>query len=637
MFVAHGNLDEPAKGRLKFVIQRMGADAFRAAWSSAFAEAVLRDHPPVADVELMAEADHAEILAESPPGGWGAGVRPQRLPGTASVTIDVPLGDIVSNELELFCDLADRHADGYLTLTRDQNITLRNVPLAAGGGDPPHARPSATCSCSARAGTPRSAPAPARRSARSGSPTRPRAGRDLSIRDSLRRNPTIRVFASGCPNACAQHQIADIGLAGSKVRVAGKTVDGYQVYLGADLDQHLLGEVVGRVGDADLGPAVDAIVGTWEALAPPRRDDRPHRPAHRARRLRQPGHRGPARPLGGRRRPRAARRGPRRQRRLSRRHPVRRTRPPSPTRPPPTVRGGTVPIPVATALEENADLAAVKAESVRALPRYLASSALAGAYVGIAVVLLISVSAPLVAAGSGAAKLVQAAVFGIALTLVVFAGAELFTGNVMVMLQGWWRATTTPAKVAAVLVASLVGNIVGSIVLGRDGPRRRDDERPGRRAGGGDRDGQGRGVRAAAVLAGRAVQRPRLPGAVDGRPHPVRRGQAGRPVVGAAGLHRRRLRALDRQRHHVHPRRARRQHRLGRDGPQPAVDGARATSSAAGSSSASATPGSPGPARRRRRRQPAEAPAPSPSPATDRRAGQRRGSGGYSASTQRWS
>jgi sulfite reductase beta subunit-like hemoprotein len=265
VYVAHGNLDEPAKGRLKFVIQQMGADAFRSAWSSAFAEALLRDHPPVADVELLAEAEHAQILAESPPGGWGAGVRPQRLPGTASVTIDVPLGDIVSNELELFCDLADRHADGFLTLTRDQNITLRNVPLAAVAairvtlaarnlfllGEGRHAQiractGSAVCSL--------------------GITDSPRAGRDLSIRDSLRRNPTIRVFASGCPNSCAQHQIADIGLAGSKVRVAGKTVDGYQVYLGADLDQHQLGEVVGRVGDRDLGPAVDAIVGTWEAL-----------------------------------------------------------------------------------------------------------------------------------------------------------------------------------------------------------------------------------------------------------------------------------------------------------------------------------------------------------------------------------
>ena len=38
------------------------------------------------------------------------------------------------------------------------------------------------------------------------------------------------------------------------------------MYLGADLDHHELGEVVGRVGEAHLGQAVDAIVGTWEAL-----------------------------------------------------------------------------------------------------------------------------------------------------------------------------------------------------------------------------------------------------------------------------------------------------------------------------------------------------------------------------------
>ena len=56
------------------------------------------------------------------------------------------------------------------------------------------------------------------------------------------------------------------GLAGSKVRIAGRTVDGYQVFLGADLDRHELGEVVGRVAEEHLGRAVDAIVGTWEAL-----------------------------------------------------------------------------------------------------------------------------------------------------------------------------------------------------------------------------------------------------------------------------------------------------------------------------------------------------------------------------------
>jgi len=124
-----------------------------------------------------------------------------------------------------------------------------------------------------------------------------------------------------------------------------------------------------------------------------------------------------------------------------------------------------MPIPIADALDDHAALAVAKAKSARDLPRYLLSAALAGAYVGVAVVLLVSLSAPLVTSGSAAAKLVQAAVFGIALTLVVFAGAELFTGNAMVMLQGWWKRTVRPADLALVWVASLVGNVVGSIGL----------------------------------------------------------------------------------------------------------------------------------------------------------------------------
>jgi nitrite transporter NirC len=93
----------------------------------------------------------------------------------------------------------------------------------------------------------------------------------------------------------------------------------------------------------------------------------------------------------------------------------------------------------------------------------MASSALAGAFVGVAVVLLASVAGPLVATASPAAKLVQGAVFGVALTLVVFAGAELFTGNVMYMLQGLAAGAVGIAGVLAVWAASLVGNLVGSI------------------------------------------------------------------------------------------------------------------------------------------------------------------------------
>jgi nitrite transporter NirC len=124
-----------------------------------------------------------------------------------------------------------------------------------------------------------------------------------------------------------------------------------------------------------------------------------------------------------------------------------------------------MPIPIHQAVDEAGATAAGKAKAVRDLPRYLAAAALAGAFVGIAVVLMFSVAGPLVAASSPFAKLVQGAVFGIALTLVVFAGAELFTGNAMTMLQGLKERTVTPFAVLAVWVASLVGNLLGSVAL----------------------------------------------------------------------------------------------------------------------------------------------------------------------------
>jgi nitrite transporter NirC len=124
-----------------------------------------------------------------------------------------------------------------------------------------------------------------------------------------------------------------------------------------------------------------------------------------------------------------------------------------------------MPVPIPEALADAGALAAAKATAVKSLPRYLAQSALAGAYVGIAVVLLLSVAGPLAAAESPATKLVQGAVFGIALTLVLFAGAELFTGNAMFMLQGWWARRVRGADVAAVWGASLVGNLIGSLVF----------------------------------------------------------------------------------------------------------------------------------------------------------------------------
>ena len=97
--------------------------------------------------------------------------------------------------------------------------------------------------------------------------------------------------------------------------------------------------------------------------------------------------------------------------------------------------------------------------------QYLVLSALAGAYVGLGIVLIFAIGAPLQAAGSGATKAVMGASFGVALTLVIFAGSELFTGNNLVMTVGALSRTVAPGALGKVWAASFAGNLLGSMSL----------------------------------------------------------------------------------------------------------------------------------------------------------------------------
>jgi nitrite transporter NirC len=97
--------------------------------------------------------------------------------------------------------------------------------------------------------------------------------------------------------------------------------------------------------------------------------------------------------------------------------------------------------------------------------QYLILSAMAGVYVGLGIVLIFCIGAPLQAAGSGAVKAVMGASFGVALTLVIFAGSELFTGNNMFMTIGLLSRTVNGAALVRIWIASFVGNLAGSLLL----------------------------------------------------------------------------------------------------------------------------------------------------------------------------
>lgn len=117
-------------------------------------------------------------------------------------------------------------------------------------------------------------------------------------------------------------------------------------------------------------------------------------------------------------------------------------------------------------LARVADGAATKARLSRdRLGAYLVHSGMAGAYVGLAIALIFALGTPLAAAGSPFTGVVMAGTFGIALSLVIVAGSDLFTGNTMVMMVGALRGRTDWADLARVWSWSWVGNLAGSGLL----------------------------------------------------------------------------------------------------------------------------------------------------------------------------
>ena len=96
---------------------------------------------------------------------------------------------------------------------------------------------------------------------------------------------------------------------------------------------------------------------------------------------------------------------------------------------------------------------------------YLVQSMYGGAFIGVAVVLMLSAAGPLRAAGSPWAPLVQGVVFGVALTLVVTAGAELATSNMMTLTQGALQGDVGWGRAGGTLAFSFAGNLAGAAVF----------------------------------------------------------------------------------------------------------------------------------------------------------------------------
>ena len=94
---------------------------------------------------------------------------------------------------------------------------------------------------------------------------------------------------------------------------------------------------------------------------------------------------------------------------------------------------------------------------------YFVSSMMAGIYVGLCMITI------LVMAGAldhfAGIKILQGVSFAAALSLVVFAGAELFTGNVFVMTAAVMQKVVKPWDAIKLCVYCYIGNLAGSILI----------------------------------------------------------------------------------------------------------------------------------------------------------------------------
>lgn len=112
------------------------------------------------------------------------------------------------------------------------------------------------------------------------------------------------------------------------------------------------------------------------------------------------------------------------------------------------------------------DSAVAKAKlSNKSIPAYLIHAAMAGAYVGLGIILIFAIGTTLHKADSPFTGLAMAATFGIALSLVIIAGADLFTGNTMVLPMAAFSKRVTWKDVGRVLLYSYIGNCIGSVLV----------------------------------------------------------------------------------------------------------------------------------------------------------------------------
>lgn len=233
--------------RIKVLIEKIGIDAFRAQVDEELHTVGPIDPTPLMDVEEI----YREVPQEPPVVSHGTDMPAdflywkqtnaveQKQPGYYIVYVKIPLGDIYAHQWSVLAGIVRKYTGGRARTTQEQNLALRWVPEAylydvwqalrgIGFVEPEAHTITDVVAC------------PGTDSCKLGITSSMGLGaairEALASWDGLLEDPLVKklhIKASGCPNGCSQHHVANIGLQGAAMRgPSGEQIPAYDILLG---------------------------------------------------------------------------------------------------------------------------------------------------------------------------------------------------------------------------------------------------------------------------------------------------------------------------------------------------------------------------------------------------------------------
>jgi ferredoxin-nitrite reductase len=241
-----------AKARIKFMMDDHGPKGVRARIEEQLGRRLQDGVAP----EPTTDADHM-------------GVHAQRQPGLSSVGVPVPVGRVSGSMLEQLADLlTGLGADARFT--RQQNIILGNVPAQRVGEVKARLAELGLPSDKGRAYARSIACTSHRFCNYSVAETKGKLddilGR-LTTRFGADQIGDLAIHLDGCPHACAQHWVGEIGLQGTTAAVAGaeERIEAYDLTVGGGLGRRTaIGRrLLRRVPADEVDRVLERLVGGW--------------------------------------------------------------------------------------------------------------------------------------------------------------------------------------------------------------------------------------------------------------------------------------------------------------------------------------------------------------------------------------